>query len=236
MRNQWIKDRLKELGKRQIDLAAALGHTPPMVNKMVSGLRRVHTDDVPALASFLEWPVSKVLGLIAEPTALELNVHNTPVPVTAVRVLGEVEAGVFKEALEYVPEDQFEIFVPVDPRFAKLSRGALKVRGPSMNLLYPEGTFIVFVPVIELGEEWVPRSGNRVVVQRSNDQGEVEATIKEVEFDQDGQAWLWPRSSHPEFQQPWRVPAFWDGDGEFSEHSDNLRIVSLVVGSYRHEG
>lgn len=164
------------------------------------------------------------------------NIEETDLAVGPTRVIGEVEAGVFKDTLEYVADDQFDIYVPVDPRYRGLHRAALKVRGPSMNLIYPEGSFIVVVPVLELGEDWAPRSGMRVVVQRSNSQGQMEATVKEIEIDSDGHFWLAPKSSHPGFTTAWRVPDKWDGNGDFDEHSDNLRITGLVIGSYRPEG
>lgn len=139
-----------------------------------------------ALAVNARWLAEGKGPRAADNDPMTPNFEETDLSVGPTRVIGEVEAGVFKDTLEYVPDDQFDIYVPVDPRFRRLNRAALKVRGPSMNLVYPEGSFIVVVPVMELGEDWQPRSGMRVVVQRSNAVGQVEATVKEIEIDSEG--------------------------------------------------
>ena len=58
-----------------------------------------------------------------------------------------------------------------------MPRFALKVVGPSMDLMYPDGTIILCVRYADLGR--LPESGERVVCQRRDDQGLVEATVKE---------------------------------------------------------
>jgi hypothetical protein len=68
------------------------------------------------------------------------------------------------------------------------------------------------------------------VVQRENEWGEIEATIKEVAYD--GQdLLLWPRSEDPGFQKPWRIsaPKTQDPDNQ----SERIRITGLVVWSMR---
>ncbi len=236
MRNQWIKDRLKKLGRKQIEMAKALGLTPAEVNKMISGLRRIHADEVPEVARYLEMPVATILGLIADPKTLPLNVTESEMPIGPTRVIGEVEAGVFKDALEYEPAEQFDIYVPVDPRYRRMNRAALKVRGPSMNLLYSDGSYVIVVPTIELGEDWMPRTGMRVVVQRTNEIGQIEATLKEIQINADGSYWLVPKSSDPEFSTAWRMPNPADWNGDHEEHADGIRITALVIGFYRQEG
>lgn len=236
MRNKWLKDRLKEIGKTQTGLAEVLGKPPSRVTEIIRGDRRVASDEVAVIAQFLEWPSTRVLGLLSDPKALALNVGEDTVSLTRVAVIGAVEAGHFREALEYVPdEDQPFVDVPSDARYPACRRFALQVRGPSMNLVYPEGSYIIVVPTMDLGEGWQPRPGQRVIVQRSNDVGQVEATVKEFAIDADGKAWLWPRSSDPAFRDPWRVPDAWDGNGDFDEHNENLRITGLVVQSLRNE-
>lgn len=235
MRSDWLKQRLKELGKTQAGLGELLNLPSSRVAEIATGKRRIQSDELPVVARYVEWPISKVLGMISDPSGFTPNVEDSSEPLRPVTVIGEVEAGVFKDTLEYEPEDQFEIFIPVDQRYARMPRSGLKVRGPSMNQVYPEGSILVIVPVIHLGDGYEPRSGQRVVVQRTNDVGRMEATVKELQIDGDNKAWLWPRSTHPEFQQPWRVPEQWDGNGDFDEHSDNLRITALVIGSYKPE-
>jgi SOS-response transcriptional repressor LexA len=237
MRNKWLQDRIKELGKTQAALGRLLGLSSASMTKMVSGDRRIAAREVPIVAQFLEWPESTLLRMIGETDAAGITPNIAPgeMSVVKIKVIGAVEAGVFKDALEYPPDKQFYIDALPDDRYRGVVRRALQVRGPSMNMLYPDGSCVIVVSVLDLGEGWTPRSGMRVVVQRTTNEG-VEATIKELVFDDDGHPWLWPRSNHPEFQQPWRVPDYWDGNGDFDEHSDNLRITALVIGSYRQEG
>lgn len=111
----------------------------------------------------------------------------------------------------------------VDTRYAKIEQFGLEVRGPSMNNLYPDGSVVVCVSLMELGTD--PAPGDHVIVRRQSTEG-VEATIKEIQRDEAGAYWLWPRSSDPNFQQPWKLP---HGDHFGNE---DLTIIALVIGSY----
>jgi hypothetical protein len=236
MRNKWLKDRIKQIGKTQMGLGKVLGLPRSRISEMITGERKISAAEVPTVASYLEWPVERVLAHLSDRAALPLNLDPAPQRMGSIRVIGEVAAGVFKDTLQYEPADQFEMEIPTDPRYARYRKQGLMVSGPSMNLIYPEGSVVVIVSVIDLADEgYEPRTGQRVVVQRTNEVGQVEATVKELQIDAEGHAWLWPRSDHPQFQQPWKVPATWEGSGEFDEHTDNLRITALVVGSYRPE-
>ena len=163
-----------------------------------------------------------------------------------VNVLGKVRAGEWVEALEWPQTDWYAIDSPMDERFNGVRRFALEVHGPSMNQVYAEGDIIICVRYSDIGRE--PRSKERVVVQRLNGQGMIEATVKEFVTDDDGAVWLWPRSSHPEFQQPFllkqRADAeglqesqapFQSAQGYREVYADEFDIIALVIGSYRRE-
>jgi repressor LexA len=235
MRNKWLSDRLKELGKSQAGLGRALNLPRSRVTDIIKGLRRVTAGEGVIIAQYLEWPHSKVLGMLSDPSALPLNTTPELIELTRIPVIGAVEAGQWREALEYVmDEDQTFVEAPPDPRYPHSRRFALQVRGPSMNLVYPEDSHVIVLPTMDLGDGWRPKNGQRVVVQRTNDTGGVETTVKEFMIREDGEAFLVPRSSDPSFVA-WRVPPFWDGDGEFDEHTDNLRVTGLVIQSLRSE-
>jgi len=134
----------------------------------------------------------------------------------------------------------------MDERFNGVRRFALEVHGPSINQVYAEGDIIICVRYGDIGRE--PRSTERVVVQRINSQGMIEATVKEFVSDDSGAIWLWPRSSHPEFQQPFLLKERRDQEGlqedqtsyetpqGFREvYADEFEIIALVIGSYRRE-
>jgi len=163
-----------------------------------------------------------------------------------VNVIGKVQAGEWVEAFEWPETDWYAIDSPTDERFNGVRRFALEVRGPSMNQVYAEGDIVICVRYNDVGRE--PRTKERVVVQRVNDQGMIEATIKEFVTDEDGAVWLWPRSSHPEFQQPFLLKerpssessrdarATQASEQGFREvYADEFEIIALVIGSYRRE-
>lgn len=150
---------------------------------------------------------------------------NRGVRLDAIQVVGAVQAGRWVEAVRWPYVDQYTIQSPVDDRYPGIPREGLEVRGPSMNLLYPEGTVVIVVSLIAIDRD--PTPGQKVVVQRRRRDGTVEATVKEFQKDEAGKVWLWPRSNHPEHQQPIDLTP----SGEIEE----IQITSLVVGSYRRE-
>lgn len=146
-------------------------------------------------------------------------------PVQQVWVVGAVQGGEWAEAIRWEDSDHYMIDAPKSRKYPGARREALVVRGPSMNLLYPEGTVVLTVSPQEMDLE--PRPGQKVVVERLRKDGLREATIKVYQPDEQGRIWLWPKSNHPDFQQPIELkPA-----GDIEE----VKIIGLVVGVYRDE-
>lgn len=219
MRNKWLEKRLKELkdkGKSKSGLAEVLGVAPARITEIIAGTRKISTYELPKIAKYLELPDAVVLAY-ASVGALK------PAKIGQVWVKGIVQAGAWKEAIEWHQEDWRPAPVGIDTRYARLEQFGLEVGGASMNLIYPEGSVVVCVSLIELGAD--PMPGDHVICQRRSKAG-IEATVKELQRDEAGDYWLWPRSSDPNFQQPWKLPV---GD-EFG--NDDLRLVALVIGSY----
>jgi transcriptional regulator with XRE-family HTH domain len=136
-------------------------------------------------------------------------------------VVGEVTAGVWKEAA--VRElDNIEDWLAIDvDGYERAQLRAWKVTGPSMNLVYPSGRFVVTAHPIEAGL----RVGDYVVVQRER-AGLAEITLKEFVVDQDGRMALWPRSSDPDFQEPIYLRG-----GDEQDQTGPV-IVGVVVADY----
>ena len=145
-------------------------------------------------------------------------------PIETISVRAAVEAGFWSAALEWDEDDWYDIAVPEDGRFPGARRFALEVRGPSMNMVYPEGSALVCVPLAEI--DLPPQPGKRYIVYRRNQANEIEATCKELRVDEQGKGWLWPVSNHPQFQSP--IPI--DDDNEFE-----VEIYALVILSVRPE-
>lgn len=145
-----------------------------------------------------------------------------------VMVVGDVEAGVWREAIRWPQDSWKQIQIPMDERYLGLQRFGLEVRGPSMDRIYPPGTIVVCVNLIDLGRD--PRSGERVICYLRARDGTIEATVKEYVVLEDGSRWLWPRSYHPDFQSPLKMPVV-----ESDDDNEDVRVVALVTGSYRPE-
>lgn len=163
------------------------------------------------------------IGKSGEVTAVPLS---RPDGFRPINVVGIVEAGVWREALQWDADEIYQVSMPIPPAFAGLPVFALEVRGPSMNALYPNKSVVFCVRYLDVQRE--PSSGERVVVYRRNAGELMEATLKEFIVDDKGAKWLRPRSTHPDFQKPWRVH-----EGARDEHE--FEVYALVIGSFRPE-
>lgn len=165
------------------------------------------------LARSAEVPVWRLSGDQPEP----------PSP-TSIWVSGYVEAGAFKEAVEWDRSRWYSVDVPVPDRFRRLAK-ALEVRGNSMDLEYRPGAVVIWVDFLDFRP---PRDGDHVIVYHHLG-SEVEATVKELRVDQEGRRWLWPRSTKPEHQ----VPIAAESPPEDNGSDDRVEIKGIVVGDYR---
>lgn len=139
-----------------------------------------------------------------------------------VPVVGHVQAGEWQEALELDEQEWRYVPVALDPEYPEVKRFGLKVLGPSMNKLYPEGTVLICIGLHDIGED--PRPGDKVICQRRRKDGLIEATVKEYVLEADGSHWLYPRSTDPRFQQPWPLEKPGDDDD-----NDDVQIVAIVT-------
>jgi SOS-response transcriptional repressor LexA len=135
-----------------------------------------------------------------------------------VPIVGSVQAGAWAEVeSDYL--DPPEVVPVYLAGFEGAQLFALRVRGPSMDRFYPDGTMVIVCPAAEIGV----REGDHVVVRRHRG-GLCETTIKEVVREKGGIA-LWPRSTDPGFQEPIRLALARDAD-------EGPEIIGVVVSSY----
>ena len=120
--------------------------------------------------------------------------------------------------------DQYDIAIPDDAEFSRLTLHAAETRGPSMNRTYPEGTVLVFLDNMEAEES--PQFGKRYIVERERADGLREATVKTLQRDADGKAWLLPDSDDPRHQAPIEING---------AEGDTIRLVGRVVYSITRE-
>lgn len=230
-----------KLSARKASMNAKLG--PDYIRDLHRRPTSPSLDNLVALAQALGVPASYFIEAI-QPEQDGLK----PARLASVHVRGAVQAGVWKEAIEWPAEDWFAVTVPLDGRFPGASVYGLEVRGKSMDLVYPDGTVVLVVPFFDVGRP--PRPGERVVVLRRSKGEEYEATLKEYQLDNAGRHILWPRSSDPEFQAPIILegtdpPVALAGNGlptaesagafDHAAGHPDLVIAALVIGSYRRE-
>ena len=238
-----IDERLKATGlsERKACLNAGVG-----VNSIRHIRKRDHAPKLPTLAA-LAAALGVASSYFTDAASDSGDAH--AIALASVHIIGAVQAGVWKEAIEWPAEDWFRVEIPADSRYPEIERFGLEVRGNSMNRLYPEGTIVIIARFGDLAR--APNPGERVVVlTRSTSSGDYEATLKEFQVEEDGRRVLWPRSTDPDFQRPIILP---DGDlpiasngeliprtvsaGNF-EHAagePDIIISGLVIGSYRRE-
>jgi SOS-response transcriptional repressor LexA len=135
-----------------------------------------------------------------------------------VPIMGSVQAGAWAEVESEYPGEP-EVVPVYLAGFEGAQLFALRVRGPSMDRYYPDGTMVIVCPAAEIGV----REGDHVVVRRPRN-GLCETTIKEVVREKGGIA-LWPRSFDPAFQEPIRLAGIRDAD-------HGPEIIGVVVSSY----
>lgn len=208
-----IRDARKRASLTQDQLAQRLGVKQSVVSDWERGELASWKDYIPEL--------TRALNLLPSYFAAGTTRASESQPVRYAEVVGEVQGGTFRLAVEYPPEDRFMLPAIPSPGYDRVPLRYLRVVGDSVNLLYPDGTFVLVVSTADTDV----RSGDRVVVYSR--QGELrEATIKEIRVEPDGRIALWPRSTHPDHQEPIYLEA---------EEQDGPEIAYVVVGSYRPE-
>jgi len=221
-----IEKRMQELGIKPKRLALDAGVGPTYVRDLLSGHSRE-----PKAGKLRQ--IAFALGCTLEdlmPTSESSGRESVrPVAVSKVMVRGDVQAGVWREAVEWPRSDWYAITAPADTAYPGMPRYGLLVRGESMNKIFPDGSVVVVINFCDLGRN--PATGDLVVaIQRSTTTGEFEATVKAVQILDNGDAILWPQSTDPDFAVPIRVPR---RDGAHDAGMPEIAIQALVVASYR---
>ena len=135
--------------------------------------------------------------------------------IAALNVVGEVAAGVWREAVadafEPIPET-----VPPDPRFPIAHQFLLRVRGSSINRQAGDGSLLLCLDADEAPR--AARDGDWVVVRRM-DHGSAETTVKQLRI-VDGRREFWPDST----DERWKTPIVIEGT-----KSSDVKIQAFVL-------
>lgn len=184
----------------QVQLAKKIEADQGLVSKWEKGKQFPSHVHMTALAKALDTSVEALNGV---------GEHVAPV-VRMVRLVGEVAVGEWLETLE-LPEIVEVPVIGLPRKYDKEDIKAFRVRGDSMNRVYPDSSLVYVAP------SRAPKSGQIVLVMR-HQHGQTEATLKEYVKDSNGE-WLWPRSDSPAHQAPL----------EYKRDGDEVQITGLVV-------
>lgn len=217
---EFIKERLKDLGKKQKQLAEAVGIQPPHLSAIFNGIRRIQANEVAPMARFLGIDVEEFAKYIANQ-----NKQMIPLALNSIRKVGYVQAGKFNEACQ-LPEAEWEtIPYPINDQYKNCHLYALGVRGDSMNLVFPpDTTTLICCPF----NEWIEANpdteieGKYIIAYRKDISGGVEATVKKYTKIDDATIILVAESSNPDIKP-------------IVLHPDNNEydIAAVVIGDIR---
>lgn len=200
----------KDAGLSVEEAAAGTGQSADTVRSHEKGARGLTRRKAERYARLYGSEVEYLLGLSKSTRGVRVN------PTLGMEVMGSVMAGAFREGLEEQAHERERLPVQSDTAYAEKSQFALRVQGPSMNLVYPDGSYVICVRT----EDADPRIGDHVVIQRERS-GLYEFTLKELCRDaQSGRLYLAPRSSDPRYQSPVDLVG------------GQVEIVAIVIGSY----
>ena len=204
----------KQFSRRKLSLLASDGKNPDLVRDLISRGqdRNVSFDTAVGIASALGRDVSDfVVGNVTP-------ISGGPVLVT---VVGEVEAGAWREQTEWSDDEKFEVEVMSSP-FAQTGRFGLRVAGYSMDRLFLPGTILDCFKVY--GSDGLkPEPGDIVVVRRVR--GDMfETTCKRLERLANGDFQLRAESTRAEFAEP--IPIGAPDDDHFGD--DEVSIIGIV--------
>lgn len=185
---EWIERGLAKPGKTRTGLAKALGRNPSMITALLSGKRELKVREIETIARYLGEPAP----------AGSINEQAQPT-IDYVPIMGEVEAGVWRELFD-IGDTEFETYpMPVDPRWPPGSVYAFRIRGESINRRARDGDLVVCLDKMAAPREL--RDGDWVIAERRR-LGAVERTVKQARKRLDGVWELWPDSDDPRHRTP----------------------------------
>lgn len=219
----FIKTRLKDLGKTQKELAEFLRVAPPHLSAIFKGIRRIQPEEIAPMARFLQFDTVKFIEYISTQQGAHELINTAPIK--SIYKIGYVQAGKFNEACQ-LPESEWET-VPFaandDYKTAHLF--ALGVRGDSMNLTFPaERTTLICCPL----SDWLtinPETsleGKYIIAYCRRPDGTCEATVKKYTKIDDQTIILVAESSNPEIK-----PIILRPD------NNQYEIAAVVIGDMR---
>lgn len=177
----------------------------------------------------LDWFTSPKKPNFVEEDPPAIHEAHPPASLDAIPMLGTASAGLWREIdeLDETPEhERPHLYLPPAIGYSG-RRYALLIDGESMNLVIPDGSYVICAPVFEfMGEgDLTDLHERRVHVERQRFDGLMETTIKELRVE-NGEIILVGRSSNPKWNSPTRL-----SDTKTAE----AHVRGVVIGTYRSE-
>lgn len=173
----------EEKGITRPQLAEMVGTNKGQIWKLEKGERRLSDIWLSKLSKALNVSQSSILG--ETPTTGET------------RVIGFVQAGLFTESRTLPEEEQESVPTPKN-KWGYEHFSGLKVKGDSMDKIFPEGTILLCVDVHDFKDPL--ETGLFVIVQRRGEGDTWESTVKELVVEENGETFLVPHSTNPRHQ------------------------------------
>jgi len=202
---------MENKGITQNALANMIDTKSGYLSELLANKKRWNTDKIEDVLEALNVEMSDIL-----PKKENLEVKY-------IKVIAAVQAGVWKEAVQWHEDDCYTAKIALPNDYAKKNYFGLLVEGDSMDKEFGPGSILTVCPVYEYDDE--VKSGHFVIVQRTMN-GITEATAKQLEII-DGHAKLWPRSNNPKYQEP--IEITWPYEDPQECGLETVEITGIVV-------
>lgn len=143
-----------------------------------------------------------------------------------VPIIGEVQAGIWKEAHQL--EQQDWDYAPFINKKNYKNLYGLRISGDSMNMFYHEGDTVIVCPLYDFPRD--VGTGKHVIVERCRGGDICEITVKELVIDV-GKAKLYPRSTNPKFKDP--LDLFWPYEKKQYHGIETIEIKGVVIAAHK---
>ena len=219
-----LKNILSQAGMTAADAARAAGF--PTANAIYNFLNgRTSTlsqETYEKLAQVI--PGASIASLVGLASAENVAPVVQPLQVRAAAV-----AGLLQARFDLPTAQQVNLSLPIEPAMHAAGVFGVEVREPGAEKIFKAGTALICMPLANYEGEIVNRM--KLILQRIRD-SKVEVTVRELEL-QANEAWLWLRSTHPEHQQPVRMP-YTPGKQlqAWRSGEDRYTVAAVVISAY----
>jgi hypothetical protein len=204
------------------DAARQAGFSPNILYNFLNGhSASLSAETLRMLAQVI--PGASIATLVGDDPSVDV----APV-VRPIQVRGQAMAGLMRPAFDLPLPQQRAVAFPIDDAMLAAGAFGVVVASPGAEKIYPDGSILVCIPTGTY--EGAIITGKRIILQRIRD-GKVEVTVREIDIEAN-EAWLWLRSTHPEYQAPVRMPYVGGGFAAWVAGPDRFAVAAVVVAAY----